>query len=440
MSRNGRRALFYLFCLIFLVLGTGIILFAQGWRMDFPSFHMSKVGGIYVRSYPEGAAIFLNGKFIPNRPGILSRGTLISDLFPRTYRLALTAPNYRDWNENIAVLPSLVSNHTYAVLIPAHATDAVTSSVADFVASHGSVLLESTGGKISLDGKTIGFGKLIATSPDLQSVVFQNTKGVHEFADTQSGAVTNLSNILSGTGFTSTAPQLFFNPAVNSAVIAVGVSRIGLLDMTQPTGTLVGTSPRGQVLVPSVAVSPNTVAWASVSNKFNATPLFFYDLSSSITVSTTIALDSNIKKLIWITGNLLGILTEHGSFYLYDTNQENLKKLADDVRSVSVATGGSRIAMLESRSLEIFTLGDPQGYYRFNLPDVGAAQAALWYRDNDHLFISYPDQVSFLDLQDAGLANFITVAQGTAPQYDPDANTLYLKDAQNHLLRSDFAK
>ena len=82
------------FLLIFLILGSGIVLFAEGWRMDFPSFRVSKVGGIYVRSYPEDARIFLNGKSVQNQSGFLSRGTLISDLFPKTYRLALTAPGY----------------------------------------------------------------------------------------------------------------------------------------------------------------------------------------------------------------------------------------------------------------------------------------------------------------------------------------------------------
>ena len=70
MSHSSRRALFYVLLFVFIVLGTGIILFAQGWRMDFPSFRVSKIGGIYVRSYPENADIFLNGKPIYEPIGI----------------------------------------------------------------------------------------------------------------------------------------------------------------------------------------------------------------------------------------------------------------------------------------------------------------------------------------------------------------------------------
>jgi tricorn protease-like protein len=136
----------------------------------------------------------------------------------------------------------------------------------------------------------------------------------------------------------------------------------------------------------------------------------------------------------------LGILTENGAWYVYDRNRQNLQKIADDVRNVSVTQDGSRIATLESNSMEIFTPDEPDGYYRFNLPDVSDAQAAIWYRDKDHLFIAYPDRVAFLDLEDASLANFTTVSSGTSPQYDPDANTLYIIDPRNNLLRFDFAK
>ena len=90
--------------------------------MDFQSFRVRKVGGIYLRSYPENANILLNGKPVANQSGFLSHGTLISELFPKTYRITLTATDYLEWHENVAVAPSLVANHEYAVLVPANAT------------------------------------------------------------------------------------------------------------------------------------------------------------------------------------------------------------------------------------------------------------------------------------------------------------------------------
>jgi len=441
MSHSSRRALFYALLFLFLMLGTGIVLFSEGWRMDFPSFRVSKVGGIYVRSYPENANIFLNGKSVQNQSGFLSRGTLISDLFPKTYRLALTAPGYLDWNENVAVSPSLVANHKYAVLIPANGVIAASSTAVKFAGSQNGVVLETPNGEIVLNGKTIGTGKLIDESSDLQSIIFQTAKGIYEFENVPDGTIVNLSNILQKEGFAATSlVKLSMVPASNGMVFAASAAKVALIDINRPAGTAVYTAPQGRTIADAIALSPNTIAWARGTSNVNSSSVLFYDVSSGIIASTTIALGAPVKNMSWINGGTLGILVSNGSFYLYDTNRQNLTKMADDVRNVSATTDGSRIAALESRSLEIFTIGDTAGYYRFNLPDVINAQATAWYRDNDHLFINYSDHVAFLDLEDAGLANFATITSGTSPDYDPQANALYIINTRNDLLRFDFAK
>ncbi len=428
--------------LLFLVLGGGIVLFAQGWRIDFPSFLISKVGGIYIRSYPENASIFLNGKPTENQSGFLSRGTLISDLFPKTYRLALTAPGYLDWHENVAVAPSFVANHKYAVLVPANPASIGTSTVINFRESQNDTLSENSNGEISFDGKVIGFGKLIAATPDLQSVVFQTAKGTYEFATTQTGTIINLSNMLAKAGFsTATPPKIFLSPSADGIIFAVNAERVEMIDATQGTSSKIDEAPRGQTIANAIAVSPDTVAWARSGNqRMSSSSLLFYNLSSETIASTTLSIEGSVKELNWITNSLVGILTENGSFYLYDASQQNLQKTADDVRSFSATVDGSRIATLETRSLEIFTPKDPEGYYRFNLPDVGNAQTLLWYRDDDHLFVTYPDRVAFLDLEDTNLTNFATVSPGILPHYDPQTNALYMLNFQNRLLRFDFAK
>jgi hypothetical protein len=441
MSHGSRRALFYALLLIFFILGTGIVLFAEGWRMDFSSLRVSKVGGMYVRSYPEDARIFLNGKSVQNQSGFLSRGTLISDLFPKTYPFALTAPGYFDWHENVAVSPALVANHKYAVLVPVNATSAATLAVAGFRESRNGIILETPDGKIALNGKTIGFGKLVAESPDLMSIIFQTAKGIYEFENVPDGITTNLSNILQEEGFGATTPlELFIDPGSSATVVAASAGKVELIDMAQFAGTSIDAARQGQPIAGTIALSPNTIAWARSANQANSSSLIFYDISSGNIASATVALGGTIQKLDWVGGGLIGILAGDGKLYLYDINQKNVREVADDVRDFSATSDGSRIATLESQSLEIFTLNDPEGYYRFNIPDAGTAVAALWYRDNDHLFIVYPDHVSFLDLEDASLANFITVAFGTSPHYDPDANALYVIDSRSNLLRFDFPK
>jgi hypothetical protein len=438
MSENGRKALFYVCFFLFLILGAGVVLFAQGWRMDFPSFSISKVGGIYVRSYPENAQISLNGKSVDNQSGFLSRGTLISDLFPKTYRLVLTAPGYLDWHENVAVAPALVANHKFAVLIPTQGMNAASGTISGFKESRNGLVLETLDGEITYNGKVLGFGKLIAVSPDFQSIIFQTQKGIYEFADASDGTVKNMSGILSRAGFDTSEVGFSLDPLPNATVIAISQGKIASLDMTRSESSQIDAAARGQSIAAVATDSPDTIAFTH-SGKATSS-LFFYDLSSQNISSTTIPLGGSAKKMSWIRNGLLGILNEDGSLYLYDTGQQNLQKIADDVKDFSATQDGMRIATIESNSLEIFTLNDPEGYYRFNIPNISDAQNAFWSRDNDHLFIVYSNRVDLLDLEDASLANFTTVSLGTSPEYDPDANSLFIIDPANHLLRFDFAQ
>ena len=96
------------------------------------------------------------------------------------------------------------------------------------------------------------------------------------------------------------------------------------------------------------------------------------------------------------------------------------------------------IATLENRSVEIFSLADSSNYFRFNIPNVDEVQKLIWYKDDNHLFVAYPDHVALLDLADYGLTNFATVAIGTSPEYDPQNNSLYLIAPSSTLIRFDF--
>ncbi len=122
MTFGTRRRLFYALVALFFVLGAGVVLYAQGWRFDFATGHVDKVGAIYVRSFPADASIMLNGKPAQNQSGFLSRCTLITDLFPKIYQLKLTAAGYGDWHESAGVSPSLVTELKSAVLVPRTAT------------------------------------------------------------------------------------------------------------------------------------------------------------------------------------------------------------------------------------------------------------------------------------------------------------------------------
>ena len=118
MNYPTRRRLFYLFCAAFLVLGTGAVLFSQGWRLDFRTWQFKKVGGIFVRSFPRDTSLFLNEVPVHNDSWFLKNGTFINNLFPTAHLLTLQKEGFRPWKRRIAVAPALVTEIPYAVLVP----------------------------------------------------------------------------------------------------------------------------------------------------------------------------------------------------------------------------------------------------------------------------------------------------------------------------------
>jgi hypothetical protein len=163
-----------------------------------------------------------------------------------------------------------------------------------------------------------------------------------------------------------------------------------------------------------------------------------YDKFSGDTTDSSLAIDGQIRQLAWVRNNVLGILASDNTLYLYDVPNEQLTTLADDVKQFYPTADGSALAALEYHSLEVFAFNDLPNYYRFDLPDVTDAQELIWDKDDTHLFVQYPDHITFLDLADTAMKNLTTVSLGTDPSYDPQENSLYLIDQGQKLIRFDF--
>src|SRR5687768_10762830 len=106
MSKSFRTAVFVVLVLAFFVLGSGIVLYAQGWRASFLPLDISKVGGMYLRTYPEDANVFLDGELLKHNSGLFDRGILAPNLFPKPYEIRIEKAGYKSWTSTLTVEPS----------------------------------------------------------------------------------------------------------------------------------------------------------------------------------------------------------------------------------------------------------------------------------------------------------------------------------------------
>lgn len=450
MKLQTRKRIFYVFILLFVVIGGAVVFYAEGWRINFTTLEAEKAGGIYVRSYPDDAQITLNGKPIQNQSAFLSPGTFISGLFPKTYTLALSSSGYDSWTESAPVTPSLVTEMKYAVLVPKNATNVATdtAAVSGYFEANGDVVVTSANANATIGwlGKTIGYGTVISHSTDLKTAIIRTVSArtgatTYSLYDFTTATSTALSPLLTTLGIHSTpSTNIFIDPHDDTSILVQTAAKIMRIDSDTHRATAIDTAPTGETIESPIAVSPSVMAWAryTTANGTSQSQIIVYDKFSGNTIDSSLVVNGSVKQLAWVRNNILGILASDNTLYLYNVPNEQLTTLANDVKQFYPTADGSTVAALEYHSLEVFAFNGTPDYYRFNLPNVADVEGLAWYKDDTHLFVQYPDRIAFLDLADTALKNLTTVSLGTDMSYNSQENALYLIDNGEKLLRFDF--
>lgn len=457
MTLKRRRRIFYGLVAAFFILGAGVVLYVNGWRLDFKTFSLKKVGAIYLRSFPKEAKIFLDKKPIENASGLLQSGTLINGLFPKTYELKLEADGYEPWRENVSVLPALVSEVKYAVLVPEQATAIATGTIHPHTTTSSPGRLSSVGvknfwlmnnlvatqteeNKLSLADQKIGDGEIMGSTKDFKDLLIFNSKTDSRIMfNTDTGKKINIDSVLKKTGVQrSKIIKLIVDPENNGDLLIQEQKRISILDTEKQSAAVIYKLSSGEIssVIPA---TQSLIVWSEFDAKKNTSLLTIYDrfLKRNRYGSPTFA--GRTLELAWLPTKKIAVREDNGGFYLYDVDKNESTKIADDVKSFTFSKDADFLATLENSSLEIFSLAESGEYHRFNLPNVSQAQEVIWYLDNNHLFVVYPDRLAFLDINDSGLRNFTTVANGAFPRYDEKNNQLYFLN-EGGVERLDFPK
>lgn len=118
MTRRIRRFIFLVFVVFFVAVSAGVVLFAQGYRIDFGSLTVVKTGGIFIDTSVDGAKIYINDKYIGATNGILKYTNLVSGLTPKNYNIFIYKENYYPWNKVIEVKNGMVVELNNIILFP----------------------------------------------------------------------------------------------------------------------------------------------------------------------------------------------------------------------------------------------------------------------------------------------------------------------------------
>ncbi len=112
MTRTFRRIIFYSLVFLFVVVTPPTILYATGYSFDWTNKQLTQTGGLYLKSAPDQAVIFIDDKKQKTTP------RLISHLKPKTYAVAITKDGFYPWRKNLEVAASLVTEARNIILFP----------------------------------------------------------------------------------------------------------------------------------------------------------------------------------------------------------------------------------------------------------------------------------------------------------------------------------
>ena len=407
-----------------------MVLYSQGYRADLETREVTKVGAFYVRGYPREASITLDGDSLSTGSWWpLQSGTLLGSVVPGTYRLHASAPGYRDWDADIVVRATLVTERKSLTLFP---NEAVPYPLPDGIVPSRIAVVSD------LDLLALGTG-----DGDEARVILDDLSIPGTYVGNADGRVITMSNATRGK--TTTQLLRFQTPGQNSATTAAirGEEVLGVFDdsvLVRESDRLVSAydAATGARTVVASSSASTTLGTVLRTGRFDA---WSEDAGSSSTLvisrrgSGRDVLRVKVPRLLSLqpSGDMIGALDVRGSLWLIDPENGSQREIGHRAGFAAWNPDGTSVMALVDGELEVIPLkkGIAHGVLRGVLGDPSARIGRVeWYPDDEHAFVEIGDELVFVDIIN-GAANEQHAYRIPRPAdwtFDRDDLTIHLLD------------
>jgi len=132
MKKWQRKLLFWVLCIVFLIVSPLLVLYSQGYRLDLERKTLVKTGGLFLKVHPKQVEIFLNGKFV-KKTDIFFGSALIQNLLPKRYKVEVKKEGFFSWEKVLEIEPNKVTEAKNIILFPQKINlEKLASSIEDF--------------------------------------------------------------------------------------------------------------------------------------------------------------------------------------------------------------------------------------------------------------------------------------------------------------------
>lgn len=112
MTHRVRRIILFLTTIFFIFFAPTILFYAWGYSFDWESKKPVLTGGLYLRSIPKEAKIYLNNKNEKETPSFVKR------LLPKNYQVQIEKDGFHSWQKNLKIESGLVTEVKNILLVP----------------------------------------------------------------------------------------------------------------------------------------------------------------------------------------------------------------------------------------------------------------------------------------------------------------------------------
>lgn len=435
MEKKRRKILYYTFLAIFVLGSIYLVIITQGLTIDWKKLTIIKTGAIYVRSTPLNTEIYVNNKQYKSEDGIISRGTLIKNLKPGIYTVAITKEGFSSWIKTISVEKGMVSSESFIKLWEKNPTieEIASSSIKNFWVTDGGVFLQNDASKIFMGENTIRGNEVIHYSVKTGEIITKDKNNNLFFIDaTNPNIATNIQELfnslkqrelkLPGIVKILTA---FPHPFSRSKIIIATKTSLYIIDLKKVSiEKILEIEGINEVFLDStrIFVKNNEGNVAMVNLLIKNDPEIMYTSSTEIYAPI-------------VTNSYLLFIGKQNTLFSYDRATKNVSIIAERVKYFSLSPEEKRVGIIfENGTLGIIYIANYSGNIlvekgTINLLTLNNSAENIKFESIEWL-PGYPNHII------ASTKNSVWAIE--ANEKNPQNAVLLSQDIKKYTLRGDF--
>jgi WD40 repeat protein len=375
MTYRQRLYYFIVIIILFFIVAPLVILYAAGWRLDFQTRQIQKVGGLVIKTEPRDASVSINGKLLTKKTPLT-----VNNLKPDEYNIMISMEGYYNWSRTVVVEAgqswrfdaiNLIKNKI--PLENASLSDIISAS---FSPSGGKIaatkdqhlfIINTATGIVLRDLKHNSRGQALEWSPDENYLAVKNDDGGGLVIDVnQPEKIIDLAK-----EFKLFVTNFKWSQAENSVLYVATTDGLFRINIFQNTKTLISNEKDIWPILDDLFIYPE-------NNQLN-----FSRSDLKIINQINLPTISNLEFYNCFDNYLCILDTTQKKMFIYDINKNNYYEFSGEVTGLAFTRNNKTIVTYNEH--EIWILDLTNGEKEFVTRTSDTINSAAWIKDQNYI-------------------------------------------------------